>query len=82
METLELPAPHNCVNCGSDRVTETVQTYPVEHRYRGVPGTYSVTAPVMKCGACGDQWTDWRAEELSEAAFKAAMVEIDSRTRT
>lgn len=79
MDTIELPPIHTCPNCGSDKVTEAVRTYPVQYRHKGTRGAYMVTAPVMKCGIYGGQWTDWRAEELSDATFKAQIAEIESR---
>lgn len=58
-----------CPNCGSDKVTEIVETSTFNY---GVDESVAiqVTQPVVTCGTCGESFTDYRGEEARTEAVE------------
>jgi hypothetical protein len=56
-----------CPNCKSPRIQEHMIKDAINY---GCPTEVMlfVTQPVMFCEDCGESWTDWRGEEIREAA--------------
>ena len=69
-----------CPNCQSSAVTEAIVTSTFDYGCKPHPVIkVSVTEPVMACGDCGEEWTDYRGEEArSEAVIKALYTEVKS----
>jgi len=61
-----------CPSCGK---TATVSMQHEEFGYRVGPGDddvvlLEVEVPVISCKGCGDEFTDWRAEEIRASAVR------------
>lgn len=77
------PSSNTCVNCESKNVTERVETdsfqYGADHHPpSGGVVQFSVQVPVLKCGDCGFEWTDYRSEEIRDAAVTAHRTKVES----
>lgn len=73
------PLDKLCPKCGSANLVHSVETQPVRFPYG--PGevlmaTVDVQVPVTTCGACGDAWTDARAESVREEAVLQRLAEL------
>lgn len=63
---IDITEPRQCPNCESYAVTESegLDEFNVGRRL------ISVTVPYMHCSACGQRWTDYRAEDIRDAAVR------------
>lgn len=73
------PLDKLCPKCGSANLVHSVETQAVRFPYG--PGdvlmaTVDVRVPVTTCGACGDAWTDARAESVREEAVLQRLNEL------
>ena len=61
-----------CAICGSRETSESTKTDKFQYGVTGEPGTVviSVEVPVIACGSCGEQYTDYRAEKLRDGAVR------------
>lgn len=62
---------NTCPMCGVDDIKETIEEETVElghPEYGGIIGNEVVQVPVSRCVVCKFQWTDYRAEEIRDAA--------------
>lgn len=63
---IEITEPHRCPNCDSYSVVERQQMDEFLHGRELV----RVLVPMMLCTGCGQQWTDYRAEDIREEAVR------------
>ena len=73
------PLDKLCPKCGSAHLIHSVEAQAVRFPYG--PGdvlmaTVDVQVPVTTCGACGDAWTDARAESVREEAVLQRLAEL------
>ena len=65
--------PQVCPHCESDDVTEEMTLHRFPYGVTSVV-ELSATIPMMTCNHCGLQWSDYRAEDLIQAAVDAHRV--------
>lgn len=73
------PLDAECPKCGSANLSHSVEVQPVRFPYG--PGnvlmaTVDVQVPVTSCAACGEAWTDGRAESIREEAVLTRLAEL------
>jgi len=62
----------NCPSCGAAGATVSIRQQEFDYRVRGHDTvTLTVRLPVMICEACREMFTDWRADEIRDAAVRA-----------
>jgi YgiT-type zinc finger domain-containing protein len=74
------PLDKFCPDCGGEDLEHTVEKQPVRFNY-GSKGVLAATVvaevPVTTCPACGESWTDARAEEARLAAVALRKEELE-----
>ena len=53
-----------CINCDSTDISIEEKTYGIPYGPKLDRFSLPVTTPVHICNNCGDEWTDWEAEDI------------------
>lgn len=65
----------DCPSCGIGGATVSMKRQEFGFLYEKKIETIIVHVPVISCGACGEEFTDWRGEEIRDAAVAVFRAE-------
>lgn len=70
-----------CPQCGCTNFSERMEQETFQYGNDDVPPPggvvqLTVTVPVMKCGDCAFEWTDYRGEDIRDQAVQDHLREI------
>lgn len=67
-----------CVSCDEVAVVETIETETFPYGVGEEQVMLSALVPVFSCRACGEQWTDYRGEELRDQTVRRHQADVGS----
>lgn len=72
--------PEGCALCGAGPVWTVWKDDPFQYGPGPDAPVIEVRVPVRHCQSCGEEWTDWEAEQIRDTAialYKAAAKEAE-----
>lgn len=65
----------DCPSCGAGGATVAMKRQEFGFLLDGKTEVRMIHVPVTSCGACGEEFTDWKADEIRDAVVAVARAE-------